>query len=29
GARHERENNDIYSSCRLIVRKNGAEIYNR
>ncbi|MDO2792847.1 hypothetical protein Q2V56_27200, partial [Escherichia coli] len=20
---------DIYSSCRLIVRKNGAEIYNR
>ncbi|EOZ4205724.1 phage tail protein, partial [Escherichia coli] len=23
------ENNDIYSSCRLIVRKNGAEIYNR
>ncbi len=29
GARHERGNNDIYSSCRLIVRKNGAEIYNR
>uniref|UniRef100_UPI001BB1CC74 phage tail tip domain-containing protein n=1 Tax=Escherichia albertii TaxID=208962 RepID=UPI001BB1CC74 len=29
GARHERENNDIYSSCRLIVKKNGAEIYNR
>ncbi|HID4075696.1 TPA: phage tail tip protein, partial [Escherichia coli] len=29
GAKHERENNDIYSSCRLIVRKNGAEIYNR
>ncbi len=29
GARHERENSDIYSSCRLIVRKNGAEIYNR
>ncbi|HBP9003564.1 TPA: host specificity protein J [Escherichia coli] len=29
GARHEREHNDIYSSCRLIVRKNGAEIYNR
>ncbi|EFO0002760.1 host specificity protein J [Escherichia coli] len=28
-AKHERENNDIYSSCRLIVRKNGAEIYNR
>ncbi|MGE2777837.1 phage tail tip protein, partial [Escherichia coli] len=28
GAKHERENNDIYSSCRLIVRKNGAEIYN-
>ncbi|WP_109147914.1 phage attachment tail tip protein J, partial [Escherichia coli] len=25
GAKHERENNDIYSSCRLIVRKNGAE----
>ncbi|EEZ0132446.1 host specificity protein J, partial [Escherichia coli] len=29
GAKHERENNDIYSSCRLIVKKNGAEIYNR
>ncbi|HFT7861181.1 TPA: phage tail protein [Escherichia coli] len=29
GARHERENSDTYSSCRLIVRKNGAEIYNR
>ncbi|EKY6399362.1 host specificity protein J [Escherichia coli] len=29
GAKHEREYNDIYSSCRLIVRKNGAEIYNR
>ncbi|EJI6658517.1 host specificity protein J, partial [Escherichia coli] len=29
GAKHERENNDIYSSYRLIVRKNGAEIYNR
>ncbi|HCO6718782.1 TPA: host specificity protein J [Escherichia coli] len=29
GAKHEREDNDIYSSCRLIVRKNGAEIYNR
>lgn len=29
GAKHGRENNDIYSSCRLIVRKNGAEIYNR
>ncbi|HAN2619429.1 TPA: host specificity protein J [Escherichia coli] len=29
GAKHKRENNDIYSSCRLIVRKNGAEIYNR
>ncbi|EJE5525979.1 TPA: host specificity protein J [Escherichia coli] len=28
-AKHERENNDIYSSCRLIVKKNGAEIYNR
>ncbi|MGR5830241.1 phage tail tip domain-containing protein, partial [Escherichia coli] len=28
GAKHERENNDIYSSCRLIVKKNGAEIYN-
>ncbi len=26
---HEREHTDIYSSCRLIVRKNGAEIYNR
>ncbi|ERE23009.1 fibronectin type III family protein [Escherichia coli B89] len=24
-----REHTDIYSSCRLIVRKNGAEIYNR
>ncbi|HEH7795210.1 TPA: host specificity protein J, partial [Escherichia coli] len=29
GAKHERENNDIYSSYRLIVKKNGAEIYNR
>ncbi len=29
GARHERENSDTYSSCRLIVRKNGTEIYNR
>ncbi|EFD0703314.1 TPA: host specificity protein J, partial [Escherichia coli] len=29
GAKHEQENNDIYSSCRLIVKKNGAEIYNR
>uniref|UniRef100_UPI00069B434F host specificity protein J n=1 Tax=Escherichia coli TaxID=562 RepID=UPI00069B434F len=29
GAKHEREHTDIYSSCRLIVRKNGAEIYNR
>ncbi|QER71939.1 phage attachment tail tip protein J [Escherichia coli] len=29
GARHERENSDTYSSCRLIVKKNGAEIYNR
>ncbi|HAX8487210.1 TPA: DUF1983 domain-containing protein, partial [Escherichia coli] len=29
GAKHERENNDIYSSCRLMVKKNGAEIYNR
>ncbi|QEI65492.1 phage attachment tail tip protein J [Escherichia coli] len=29
GAKHEREDNDIYSSCCLIVRKNGAEIYNR
>ncbi|HDV4696201.1 TPA: host specificity protein J, partial [Escherichia coli] len=29
GAKHEKENTDIYSSCRLIVRKNGAEIYNR
>ncbi|HHU7600495.1 TPA: phage attachment tail tip protein J [Escherichia coli] len=28
GARHERENSDTYSSCRLIVKKNGAEIYN-
>ncbi|HFP3021329.1 TPA: phage tail protein, partial [Escherichia coli] len=28
GAKHEREHTDIYSSCRLIVRKNGAEIYN-
>ncbi|EPF1199799.1 phage tail tip protein, partial [Escherichia coli] len=27
GAKHEREHTDIYSSCRLIVRKNGAEIY--
>ncbi|NGI72611.1 host specificity protein J, partial [Escherichia coli] len=25
GAKHEREHTDIYSSCRLIVRKNGAE----
>ncbi|EKJ2069089.1 host specificity protein J, partial [Escherichia coli] len=24
GAKHEREHTDIYSSCRLIVRKNGA-----
>ncbi len=23
------EHTDIYSSCRLIVKKNGAEIYNR
>ncbi|HFF8625601.1 phage attachment tail tip protein J [Escherichia coli] len=29
GARHEQENSDTYSSCRLIVKKNGAEIYNR
>ncbi|HCR6219541.1 TPA: DUF1983 domain-containing protein [Shigella sonnei] len=29
GARHKRENSDTYSSCRLIVKKNGAEIYNR
>ena len=29
GARHERKNSDTYSSCRLIVKKNGAEIYNR
>ncbi|EFY9969722.1 phage attachment tail tip protein J [Shigella dysenteriae] len=29
GAKHERKNNNIYSSCRLIVKKNGAEIYNR
>ena len=29
GARHERENSDTYSSCRLVVKKNGAEIYNR
>ncbi|HAL9462865.1 TPA: host specificity protein J [Escherichia coli] len=29
GARHERENSDTYSSCCLIVKKNGAEIYNR
>ncbi|ENS1094612.1 host specificity protein J [Escherichia coli] len=29
GAKHEKEYTDIYSSCRLIVRKNGAEIYNR
>ncbi|EKS1711766.1 host specificity protein J [Escherichia coli] len=29
GVKHEREHTDIYSSCRLIVRKNGAEIYNR
>ncbi|EPZ3922909.1 phage tail tip protein, partial [Escherichia coli] len=27
GAKHEKEHTDIYSSCRLIVRKNGAEIY--
>ncbi|EFI5593063.1 host specificity protein J [Escherichia coli] len=29
GAKHRREHNDIYSSCRLIVRKNGAVIYDR
>ncbi len=29
GAKHEKEHTDIYSSCRLIVKKNGAEIYNR
>ncbi|EGF7275524.1 host specificity protein J [Shigella flexneri] len=29
GAKHERKNNNIYSSCCLIVKKNGAEIYNR
>ncbi|HDS9742533.1 TPA: host specificity protein J, partial [Escherichia coli] len=29
GAKHEQYHTDIYSSCRLIVRKNGAEIYNR
>ncbi|EMN6693836.1 phage tail protein [Escherichia coli] len=29
GAKYEKEHTDIYSSCRLIVRKNGAEIYNR
>ncbi|MBS1204621.1 MAG: putative tail component of prophage [Proteobacteria bacterium] len=29
GAKHEREHTNIYSSCCLIVRKNGAEIYNR
>lgn len=29
GAKHGRKNNNIYSSCRLIVKKNGAEIYNR
>ncbi|EPI9436021.1 phage tail tip protein, partial [Shigella flexneri] len=29
GAKHEKEHTDIYSPCRLIVRKNGAEIYNR
>ncbi|EPV4284017.1 phage tail tip protein, partial [Escherichia coli] len=29
GAKHEKEHTDIYSSCRLIVRKNSAEIYNR
>ncbi|HBA1286308.1 TPA: host specificity protein J, partial [Escherichia coli] len=29
GAKHEKDHTDIYSSCRLIVRKNGAEIYNR
>ncbi|KAB1195949.1 host specificity protein J [Escherichia coli] len=29
GARHEQEHTDTYSSCRLIVKKNGAEIYNR
>lgn len=29
GVKHERKNNNIYSSCRLIVKKNGAEIYNR
>ncbi|EOA2160729.1 DUF1983 domain-containing protein, partial [Escherichia coli] len=32
GARHQRENkngvSDFYSTCRLIVRKNGSEIYN-
>ncbi len=28
GAKHEQDHTDIYSSCRLIVRKNGAEIYN-
>ncbi|EIP83054.1 host specificity J domain protein, partial [Escherichia coli EC1845] len=29
GAKNMRKHTDIYSSCRLIVRKNGAEIYNR
>ncbi len=29
GAKHQQDHTDIYSSCRLIVRKNGAEIYNR
>ncbi len=30
GAKHEKNTDIIYSSCRLIVRKNGAgEIYNR
>ncbi|MCX1023015.1 DUF1983 domain-containing protein, partial [Escherichia coli] len=29
GARHPRKDKEPYSSCRLIVKKNGAEIYNR
>ncbi|EMV5354601.1 DUF1983 domain-containing protein, partial [Escherichia coli] len=29
GYRHPRKDKEPYSSCRLIVKKNGAEIYNR
>ncbi|EFH6728693.1 host specificity protein, partial [Escherichia coli] len=28
GAKHRGESNDFYSSCRLIVRKNGVAIYD-